>query len=189
MNKHIVLISGSGTLNAKTTTGLTYIAKLLRERGMRTTLWDLAERPLPIAIPEEHGNMMHPDPVVREFIRLVDSADGIVLGTPLYHGSFSGILKNALDNLGGDGFKNKHVGLLSNAGGAGDSRPLEQLRSIVRNLYGYALQTQIATSGSDFSDAIIGRKVTSAAIKDRCARLADELVMFVTIMKGKTAVQ
>lgn len=184
MNKHIVLIGGSGTQNSRTATTLKYIASLLRKRGMQTSIWDLSERPLPIAIPELHGDMMHPDPLVREFIRLVDSADGIVLGTPVYHGSFSGILKNAMDNLGGNGFKNKPVGLVSQAGGAGDTRPLEQLRLIVRNLYGYSLQTQVAASGSDFDNAIKGRKVTNAALKDRCVRLADELMFFTTMMQN-----
>jgi len=31
--------------------------------------------------------------------RQVQEADGIILGTPEYHGSFSGVLKNALDHM------------------------------------------------------------------------------------------
>ena len=44
-------------------------------------------------------------------------ADFFILGTPNYHGSFSGILKNALDHLNMDYFKMKPVGLIGNSGG------------------------------------------------------------------------
>ena len=59
-------------------------------------------------------------------------ADFLILGTPNYHGSFSGILKNALDHLNMDHFKMKPVGLICNSGGIVSSEPLSHLRVIVR---------------------------------------------------------
>jgi NAD(P)H-dependent FMN reductase len=180
MKKHIVLISGSGSKNSHTRGLLMHIATLLEKRGMKTTLWDLYENSLPATDPDHHGDPFHPNEAVREFISLVNSADGLVLGTPLYHGSFSGILKNALDNLGSDAFKNKHVGLVSNAGGIGNMQAAEQLRSVVRALYGYALQTQIVTTEEDYT--VIGNNLANDAIKQRTQRLVDELVFFTTLM-------
>lgn len=48
---------------------------------------------------------------------LVKSADGIVLSTPEYHGSFSGVLKNALDLMGFEEFEGKMIGLVGVSGG------------------------------------------------------------------------
>jgi NAD(P)H-dependent FMN reductase len=189
MKKHIVLISGSGSKHSHTQALLHYIATLLEEQGMKTTLWDLYEKPLLATDPDYHGDPMHPNLQVRKFIALVNSADGIVLGTPLYHGSFSGILKNALDNLGSDAFKNKHVGLVSNAGGMGNMQAVEQLRSVVRALYGYALQTQIVTTEEDYTVFAKTNKILiTDAIKQRAKRLADELVFFTMLMEKQSKV-
>lgn len=85
---------------------------------------------------------------MRKFVKEVASLDALILGTPLYHGSYSGVLKNALDNLASDAFKDKIVGLTSNAGGMRNTQACEHLRSVVRTLYGYPTQTQIGTQDS-----------------------------------------
>lgn len=187
MKKHIVLINGSGTPNSHTGALLRHIANLLQKRGVRTSIWNIQEKPLPPVDPELYGNPNHSNVRVKEFIQLVDSADGIVLGTPLYHGSFSGLLKNSLDNLGSDAFKNKHIGLVSNVGGAGNMQACEHLRSVVRSLYGYALQTQIVTTEEDYIDSKDNKKVKSLSIQQRCIRLADELIFFANLMQNNTA--
>lgn len=64
------------------------------------------------------------------------AADFLVLGTPNYHGSYSGILKNALDHINMDYVKMKPVGLIGNSGGIVSSEPLSHLRVIVRSLLG-----------------------------------------------------
>ncbi len=45
------------------------------------------------------------------------AAEGIILGTPEYHGGFSGVLKNALDLMGFDEFEVKMMGLVGVEGG------------------------------------------------------------------------
>ncbi len=47
----------------------------------------------------------------------VKAADGVILGTPEYHGSFSGVLKNAIDLMGFEEFEGKMIGLIGVSGG------------------------------------------------------------------------
>ena len=47
----------------------------------------------------------------------VKHAEGIILGTPEYHGGYSGVLKNALDLMGFEEFEGKMLGLVGVSGG------------------------------------------------------------------------
>ncbi|WP_375633527.1 MULTISPECIES: NADPH-dependent FMN reductase [unclassified Bartonella] len=38
------------------------------------------------------------------FVKTIADADDVILASPVYHGSYSGGLKNALDNLDYDAF-------------------------------------------------------------------------------------
>jgi NAD(P)H-dependent FMN reductase len=49
----------------------------------------------------------------------VKQARGIILGTPEYHGGYSGVLENALDLMGFEEFEGKMLGLLGVSGEAG----------------------------------------------------------------------
>ncbi|WP_375622831.1 MULTISPECIES: NADPH-dependent FMN reductase [unclassified Bartonella] len=90
--------------------------------------------------------------LVRQFIKTIAAADGVILASPVYEGSYSGVLKNALDNLAYNAFLNKPVGLISHGSTAKKcAQPCEYLLPVVRTLYGYALQCQIASSNEDFS--------------------------------------
>jgi hypothetical protein len=59
-------------------------------------------------------------------------ADAILLGSPMYHGSFSSPLKTALDYSGFDEFEETTVGLVVVSGGSFPRPTLEQLRSVTR---------------------------------------------------------
>ena len=66
----------------------------------------------------------------------LESANGIIIATPEYHGGFSGVLKNALDLCSFKQFENKIVGLIGVSGGAmGCINGLENLRTIGRALH------------------------------------------------------
>ena len=50
--------------------------------------------------------------------REVGRAQGLILGTPEYHGGFSGVLKNALDLMSPEEIRGKVIGLVGVSGGA-----------------------------------------------------------------------
>jgi FMN reductase len=83
-------------------------------------------------------------------------ADGIVLGSPGYHGSISGLVKNALDyaeDLRNDArpyFSGRPVGCVATAGGwPGAVNTLGALRDIVHSLRGWPTPLGAAINTSD----------------------------------------
>lgn len=95
---------------------------------------------LPIYNPHEPFD----GPEQARFLAAISAADGVIVATPGYHGSISGVVKNALDSLEGlrddkrPYFDGRAVGCIVSAGGgqAGGST-LATLRSIVHALRGW----------------------------------------------------
>ena len=71
-----------------------------QEVGTQTRLIDLKDYQL-VSCDGKEDESTYPADVFR-LRREVSQAQGIILGTPEYHGSFSGVLKNALDLMGFD---------------------------------------------------------------------------------------
>ena len=83
-------------------------------------------------------------PEMSRFLAAVSAADGIIVSTPGYHGSISGVVKNALDTLEGlkddprPYFDGRAVGCIVSAGGAQASgSTLAALRAIIHALRGW----------------------------------------------------
>lgn len=82
-------------------------------------------------------------PDVAKLRQAVTQADGLILATPEYHGSISGVLKNALDLMSFDELSDKVVGLISVLGGQSNSNALNDLRVILRWVHGWVIPEQI----------------------------------------------
>ena len=77
----------------------------------------------------------------------VQSAQGIIIGTPEYHSSFSGVLKHALDLMGFEQFEGKITGLIGISGGdLGAINALNSLRIVCRSLHAWVVPEQISIS-------------------------------------------
>jgi NAD(P)H-dependent FMN reductase len=65
----------------------------------------------------------------------IKASDGLIVGSPEYHGCFSGVLKNALDLMRFDEMQGKMIGLLAVSGGPlGSLIGLSSLREVGRSL-------------------------------------------------------
>jgi NAD(P)H-dependent FMN reductase len=132
LSMKITLIAGSNRTNAASTQLLRYIESLLKARQLTVTFIDLAELPLPLFSPDNQE--LHPN--VRRLLDAIANGDGLILATPEYHGSISGVLKNALDYINAGQVSGKAVLSVSSAGGPLGVSSLSHLQTIVRNLHG-----------------------------------------------------
>lgn len=186
----VLVLSGSIGKSSCTRTLLEYLAELLQKKDIETVFWDMGEQPLPIAVPEYYLQpAANPNKTVGRFVKEVGSADAYILGSPLYHGSYSGVLKNALDNLSPNAFLNKPVGLVSHSSNARSCvKPSTDLRPIVSSLGGYPTQIQLGTTDTDYSYDADRDCFVLADPKGihRCDELVDELLDLARLLKGRT---
>ncbi|QGA81425.1 NADPH-dependent FMN reductase [Halomicrobium sp. LC1Hm] len=134
----VVAISGSLRETSTTCLALEHALSAAETAGATTELVDLREWELPLFDPDDR------DRGDAEALRaLIDDADAVVLGTPVYHGMVSSALKNALDYLGRDEFRDTTVGLLATAGGGSYGPALEHLRTGVRTVHGWTLPHEV----------------------------------------------
>lgn len=139
----IAIIAGSNHKNSSSTQLARYVGERLSIAGHTIDFWDLYTKPLPFYDPDADS-----DPeAVMQLADIVTEADAIVLSTPEYHGSVSGVLKNALDYLGGAHFEGKMVLSISSAGGAVGVSSLQQMQVIVRNVHGINCPEWISIGG------------------------------------------
>ena len=111
----VVGICGNIRSGSYTRMALVHALSRAQEAGAQTMLIDLKEYAL-IFCDGKEDESIYPTDVFRLREQL-KAAQGIILGTPEYHGSYSGILKNALDLMGFDEFEGKMVGLVGVSGG------------------------------------------------------------------------
>lgn len=113
----------------------------LQSLGAEVERLDLREMNLPFC----HGGQDYPDyPDVDRLRQAFHSADGFVLVTPEYHGSVSGVLKNALDLMSFEQLDGKVAGMISILGGQSNSNALNDLRTILRWVHTWVIPEQVA---------------------------------------------
>lgn len=86
----------------------------LKAIGEPTEFFDLCTRPLPLC----DGDAAYGDPAVRELTALIQSADAVLLATPVYNYDVNAVAKNAVE-LTGRAWTGKVVGMMLAAGGQG----------------------------------------------------------------------
>jgi azobenzene reductase len=141
---NVVIITGSNRQGSTSTKLSRYIAAVLTSQGIKAEVYDLHEHPVPFYSPDEDHSG---DANLSRLRNMLQQAQGIVLSTPEYHGSISGVLKNALDHLGSHEFSDKPVLSVSSAGGAVGVSSLQHLQTMVRNLHGINCPEWISIGG------------------------------------------
>ena len=170
----VVAVCGSLRDESHTRTACGHVLDAASSAGAETELLDLREYDLPVfdADEREAGDA----PVLRRRLR---EADAIVLGSPMYHGSYSSPLKNALDYCGFDEFEGTTVGLLGVSGGSFPITTLEHLRSFGRALDAWVIphQAAVPNASRQFEDG----EFVDEGVADRVATLGRRAVQYANI--------
>jgi AraC-like DNA-binding protein/NAD(P)H-dependent FMN reductase len=168
----ILLLGGGHRRPSPTRCLLEAAEQTLVGTGVSAAIWDVGERSLPMHARGE-------SPVIATFRDVVQSAHALVVATQLQHGSCSGVVKHALDQLSADQLHGKPVGLIS-TGGDGGPLALDHLRAIVRALEGVAIPCQVIAVDGDF--VRVGRRyeIATPRLGERITELASEMVWFLS---------
>ncbi|ELY35985.1 NADPH-dependent FMN reductase [Natronorubrum tibetense] len=183
----VVAVNGSLRETSYTRTALRYALEAAADAGAETALLDLGEYDLPVYDPDRE------DPeAAEEAMRIVREADAVALGTPVYHGSYSGALKNFHDFCGWDEYEDTTVGLLATAGGGSYGSTLDHLRITVRGVHGWVLPHQVGlrNASSKFEadpDAIDGRRFRDPDLQERVEKLGRNLAEYAFIEPSVTS--
>ena len=141
----VAIIIGSIREGRQSQKAAYFLQKKLAARLIDTDIIDLAEYPLPFM---EERITLDPNPPVNALLisEKLKNADAIILVTPEYQGSFTGVLKNALDYFLPE-FLKKVVGVATTAGGRmGGINASVQLQHVILSMGAYPLPQKLIVS-------------------------------------------
>ena len=168
----IVGIGGSLRDEAYSMQALQLAAEQAKALGAEVEILDLREMKLPFC----DGGSDYPDyPDVEVMRKAVTAADGLIIATPEYHGSVSGVIKNALDLMSFEHLEGKVTGMISVLGGQPNSNALNDLRVIMRWVHAWVIPEQIAL-GQAWNAFDEDGKLKDEKLTQRLAELAKSLV-------------
>ncbi len=171
----VVGLSGSLRPDSLTRRAVEIALRGATELGAEAELFDLRE--CRVACDGNSDDGAYPESVYR-LRNAVKNANGLVLGTPEYHGSFSGVLKNALDLLGFEEVQSKMIGLIGVSGGPmGAIHALASLRTIGRHLHAWVVphQAAIPFAGQAFDEE---GNLKDAKLQERVMEVGRQVVKF-----------
>ncbi|MCA9700080.1 MAG: NAD(P)H-dependent oxidoreductase, partial [Myxococcales bacterium] len=114
MAPKILVVCGSSRVDSHLDQVTTVAADAAREAGAEVRTLSLERLRLPVMVWGDQSQAALP--AVLEVRESAQWADGFILGTPEYHGSMSGALKNWFDFLYGE-LAGKFAGVLATTGG------------------------------------------------------------------------
>lgn len=180
MTGTVLVVCGSVGRRSRTRALLKVVAAGCKLQGLETVWYDLGEHDLGIADPAYHYSPeRHPSAEVRDLSALAARAGAFILGSPVYHNSYTGVLKNCLDHLTTSHFEGKPVALACHGGTMRSMQPADQLRLVIRGLHGIATVNQVVSADTDFQMRNGGLALTNPALFDRIARLVAELAFLI----------
>jgi FMN reductase len=153
----ILGIGGTTRVGSSTEKALMVSLRAAERAGAEIVALAGPELDLPLYAPERPERT----PAAQKLVQLFRRCDGVIIASPAYHGSLSGLVKNALDyteDLSRDErpyFDGRAVGLIAGAAGwQGPGQTLVAMRGIVHALRGWPtpLGAMLNTAGGLFDE-------------------------------------
>ncbi len=112
----IVLIIGSVREGRQTVKIGRYLAKIFEQyKEVTCEILDLAHLDIPI-LTDRWEKQQNPPQILPQISEKLQNADAVVLCSPEYHGSYSGVIKNAIDHFWKE-FQRKPMGVVATGSG------------------------------------------------------------------------
>ncbi|WP_327050625.1 NADPH-dependent FMN reductase [Halomicrococcus gelatinilyticus] len=176
----VVALCGSMRDESKTRAALEHALDAAAEAGAGTELLDVREYDLPVFDPDAET-----PPAAEELKRTIREADAVILGSPVYHGSYSAAFRNVHDYCSFDEFEDTTVGLLATAGGGSYASTLDHMRITVRGVHGWVLPHQVGIrNASDKFDE--DGEFLDDALEERTRKLGRQAVEYADIEPAVT---
>lgn len=132
----IVILSGSPSEESRSERILLYLGSLLEEKGYLVTHISVRD------VPKEDlfsGNFK--SEAIQKIASLIESAQGVIVGSPVYKASYSGVLKSLIDLLPEDVLEHKPVLPVMTGGSPSHLLAIEfTLKPLLGNLKGQCLK-------------------------------------------------
>ena len=176
----IIFISGSPTATSRTDIVLKHVDSLVKQEGLSTTTYSVTD-----FSPEDLVKGRYNSEDIVKFANLIKEADGVVIGSPVYKASYTGVLKSLMDLLPEGALKNKPVLPIMVGGSTRHLLAIDySLNPLIAILRGQPLQ------GLYFVDSEIDKTNEVAPIKDieLIERLQNQVNEFVeAVERAKSA--
>lgn len=170
---NILAVVGSLQRHSVTRVVIRHLAEQFKAAGCSVEVLDFLHEPLALYNPD----IAHELEGYAALQARVERADVIVLGTPDYHGSLSGAMKNFLDH-----FWSEFAGKLFATVVASHEKGLtvtDQLRTIARQCYAWTLPYGVSLAGE--VDVKAGQ-IVSDALKERLAMLVRDARVYGSLL-------
>lgn len=171
----ILAVVGSLHRDSVTRTVLAEIGGKLEAAGCEIDVLDFEREPLPLFNPDT----AYTAPAFPSLKKRVDDADVLLLGTPDYHGSMSGTMKSFLDH-----FWREFAGKLFATVVASHEKGLtvtDQLRTVARQCYAWAMPYGLSFSEADLKDG----KIVNETLAKRIEMLARDVAVYGKIIAAQ----
>ncbi|WP_020008087.1 NADPH-dependent FMN reductase [Salinicoccus albus] len=168
---NIVLLAGS-IVGSKTRTALEYAERsaINNYSDHQIQLIDLAEHDLQFS---DGRNYLDYEGDTGYVTKAVMDADIVIIGTPIFQASIPGTLKNLLDLLPQDGFRDKTVSMLATAGSSKHFMiPEQHLKPILGYMKAQIVQTYVYIEERNFAN----KEIIDDDVRFRINRLVEDTV-------------
>lgn len=181
----VIVFSGSFNRPSKTTALVNYIGKEVAKKfGTEVVTYDLLDVGNTLGLAQRADKL---EPKGKQIIEELTLADALVIGSPVYKGSYPGLFKHFIDLIEPERLYGKPV-LLSATGG-GDRHALmveHQLRPLFGFFMAHSLPTAIYAAARDFGP---NNEIQSQDLVSRIAKAVDQFTPFLKKQPADSASQ
>lgn len=162
MSSHTVVgFAGNITRPSKTRSFVQHIAvEAAQAHGLSSSVFDVEDLGPSLPLARSARDL---DEQARQILDRIIEADLLVIGSPTYKGSYTGLFKHFFDLLDPSALRGKPVIIAATGGGERHSLIVEhQLRPLFGFFEALALPTAIYASDRDFTDGVLASEVIRA---------------------------